>query len=147
MIDDIEKAKQKAFLILGYGAHSARATKTKLVQKGFSEEAAEAAVEHLVEKKYIDETRDALRLCESLIRKKYGKKRILSSICSKGYGDEAIEAVGIFLEDVDFIALCRELIDIKFGQIPKDRTEMQKAIAKLIALGYNVGEIKAAMRH
>ena len=30
MIDEIEKAKQKGLLILGYGAYSANATKAKL---------------------------------------------------------------------------------------------------------------------
>ena len=145
-MDDIEKAKQKGLLILGYGAYSARATKTKLMQKGFSEEIAEGAVEYLIEKKYLDEKRDSLRLCESLIKKKYGRKRILSHISSKGYGDEAILAAEEFLGEVDFTELCREAIAVKFGQMPKDRAEMQKAIAKLVALGYNVGEIKAAIR-
>ena len=146
MIDDIEKAKQKAFLILGYGAYSARATKGKLIQKGFSEEAAESAVAHLVEKGYIDEERDAVRICESLIRKKYGRKRILSALSAKGYGDEATAAAEEFLDTVDFVELCRDAIKIKLGSFPKDREEMQKAIAKLVALGYNIGEIKSAVR-
>ena len=47
---------------------------------------------------------------------------------------------------MDFSAICAELIKEKFGQLPKDRVEMQKAIAKLVALGYNVGEIKNAFR-
>ena len=146
MIDEIEKAKQKGLLILGYGAYSASAVKGKLRGKGFSEEAAEAAVEYLVEKKYIDEKRDATRLCESLIKKKYGKRRILSAISAKGYGEEAISAAEEFLETVDFVELCREAIKIKFRQIPTERAEMQKAIAKLVALGYNVSEIKSAFR-
>ena len=137
MDGEIEKARQKGLLILGYGAYSAKATKQKLRQKGFSEAAADDAVEYLIEKKFLDEKRDALRLCESLIRKKYGRKRILSSLCAKGYGDEAISAAE---------ELCREVIKIKFKELPKDRSEMQKAIAKLSALGYNIGEIKAAMR-
>ena len=146
MIDEIEKAKQKGLLILGYGAYSAKAVKQKLMQKGFSENAADGAIEYLIEKNFIDEKRDAVRLCESLIRKKYGRKRILSSLLSKGYGEKAISAAEEFLEDVDFTELCREIIKTKFKQLPKDRSEMQKAIAKLVALGYNVGEIKVAMR-
>ena len=146
MDGEIEKARQKGLLILGYGAYSAKATKQKLRQKGFSEAAADDAVEYLIEKKFLDEKRDALRLCESLIRKKYGRKRILSSLCAKGYGDEAISAAEEFLDGVDFTELCREVIKIKFKELPKDRSEMQKAIAKLSALGYNIGEIKAAMR-
>ena len=146
MIAEIEKAKQKGLLLLGYGALSAKATKVKLMQKGFSEKVADEAVEYLIEKKYIDENRDALRLSESLIRKKYGKRRILSAIAAKGYGEDAIASAEDFLESVDFIELCRDLIKIKFKEMPKDRVAMQKAIAKLVALGYNVSEIKSALR-
>ena len=146
MTDELEKAKQKGLLILGYGAYSANAVKGKLRGKGFSDEIAEAAVKYLAEKKYIDEIRDATRLCESLVKKKYGKRRILSALCAKGYGEEAIASAEEFLEEVDFVEICRELIKIKFGQMPKERAEMQKAIAKLVALGYNVNEIKVAMR-
>lgn len=146
MIDEIEKAKQKGLLILGYGAYSANSVKGKLRQKGFSEEAADSAVEYLIEKKYIDEIRDATRLCESLMKKKYGKRRILSAISAKGYGEDAISAAEEFLDEVDFVELCREAIKIKLRQIPEDRAEMQKAIAKLVALGYNVSEIKSAFR-
>ena len=78
--EEIERAKQKGLLLLGYGAISAGAMKIKLMQKGFSEEISGAAVEYLEEKRYIDEVRDAVRLCESLIKKKYGRKRILSSV-------------------------------------------------------------------
>ena len=146
MTDELEKAKQKGLLILGYGAYSASAVKGKLRMKGFSEETAEAAVEYLIEKKYIDEIRDSIRLCESLVKKKYGKRRILSAISAKGYGEEALFAAEEFLETVDFVELCREAIKIKLRQIPEDRSEMQKAIAKLVALGYNVSEIKSAFR-
>ena len=146
MIAEIEKAKQKGLLLLGYGALSAKATKVKLMQKGFSEQAADSAVEYLIEKKYIDEKRDAVRLSESLIRKKYGKRRILSAISAKGYGEDAVASAEEFLEGVDFVELCRDLIKIKFKQMPKDRAEMQKAIAKLVALGYNVSEIKSTFR-
>ena len=146
MTDELEKAKQKGLLILGYGAYSASAVKSKLRARGFSEEIAEAAVEYLIEKKYIDEKRDATRLCESLVKKKYGKRRILSAISAKGYGEEALFAAEEFLETVDFVELCREAIKVKLRQIPEDRSEMQKAIAKLVALGYNVSEIKSAFR-
>ena len=146
MIEEIEKARQKGLLILGYGAYSASAVKAKLRRKGFSEEATDAAVEYLIEKKYLDEKRDATRLCESLVKKKYGKRRILSALCAKGYGEDAVASAEEFLESVDFVGLCRDLIKIKFKEMPKDRIEMQKAIAKLVALGYNVSEIKSAMQ-
>ena len=143
---DLEKAVIKGMNILGYGANSARTLKTKLILKGFSRDSAEKATEYLSSRGYLDEKKDALRLCESMLKKRYGRKRILSALRAKGYGDDALASAEEFLEAVDFSAICAELIKEKFGQLPKDRVEMQKAIAKLVALGYNVGEIKNAFR-
>ena len=142
---DYEKAVIKGLSILGYGQNSARTLKMKLVQKGFSPDTADKATRYLVSRDYIDESKDAVRLCESMIKKRYGKKRILSAIRSKGYGDSAMESALDYLDGVDFVSICAELIKIKLKEPPKDRTELQKAIAKLVTLGYNVGEIKAAM--
>jgi SOS response regulatory protein OraA/RecX len=143
---DFEKAVIKGMNILGFGANSAQTLKTKLAQKGFSPSTAEKAVRYLKDRGYIDETKDVLRLCESMLKKKYGQKRILSALRAKGYGHDAINKAEKALADVDFTENCVELIKIKFKQLPKDRPEMQKAIAKLVALGYNVGEIKNALR-
>jgi len=143
---DFEKAVIKGMNILGFGANSAQTLKVKLVQKGFSPSTAEKAVRYLKSRGYIDEKKDAIRLCESMLKKKYGQKRILSALRAKGYGEEALNESEKALEDVDFTANCAELIKIKFKQLPKDRLEMQKAIAKLVALGYNVGEVKNAFR-
>ena len=144
--EEIERAKQKGLLLLGYGAVSAGAMKIKLVQKGFSEEISGAAVEYLEEKGYIDEKRDAVRLCESLVRKKYGRKRILSSVRAKGYGESALFVADEYLDGIDFTELCVLAIRSKFKYLPTDRAEMQKALAKLVALGYNVNEAKNALR-
>ena len=145
LAETYEKAVLKGLSILGYGQNSAKRMRAKLMEKGFSRETAEKATEYLLEKGYIDEKSDAIRLCESMIKKKYGKKRILSAICAKGYGDGAFAAATEFLSEVDFVPICAEVIKSKFKDAPKDRTELQKAIAKLVALGYNVGEIKAAI--
>jgi len=144
--EEIEKARNKGLLLLGYGAISADAMRKKLSQKGFSDEALDAAVVYLEEKGYIDERRDALRLCESLIKKKYGRRRILSSVRAKGYGESALRAADEYLDTLDFTELCAMAIRAKFKYLPSDRNEMQKALAKLVALGYNVNEAKNAMR-
>ena len=86
---ELTRAKQKGLAILAYSAYSAKAVKTKLMQKGFSEEISESVIEYLTEKGFLNEVRDATRLCESLLKKKYGRKRILSSLRAKGYGDDA----------------------------------------------------------
>ena len=143
---DFEKAVIRGMNILGYGSNSARTLKTKLIQKGFSAPIVERAVLYLSHKGYLDESKDAARLCESMLKKCYGRRRILASLRAKGYGDEALTTAAELLDNVDFDAICAELIKSKLKELPKDRAEMQKAIAKLTALGYNVSEIKAAFR-
>ena len=67
---ELTRAKQKGLAILAYSAYSAKAVKTKLMQKGFSEEISESVIEYLTEKGFLNEVRDATRLCESLLKKK-----------------------------------------------------------------------------
>ena len=74
------------------------------------------------------------------------KKRILYTLRQKGYADEVLESAEEFLSDVDFVALCAEVIEIKLKELPKDEAEMKKAIAKLSNLGYNISEIKGAFQ-
>ena len=143
---DFEKAVIRGMNILGYGANSARTLKTKLIQKGFSASTSERAVLYLSHKGYLDEAKDSARLCEAMLKKLYGRKRILSALRAKGYGDAALVTAAELLDNVDFGENCAKLIKIKFRESPKDRSEMQKAIAKLTALGYNINEIKAAFR-
>lgn len=70
---DFEKAVIKGMNILGFGANSAQTLKIKLVQKGFSPSTAEKAVRYLKSRGYIDEKKDAIRLCESMLKKNTDK--------------------------------------------------------------------------
>lgn len=141
-----EKAVIKGLSILGYGMNSQRRLCQKLREKGFSSKVAEGAAEYLTQKGYVDESRDALRLCESMIKKGYGRKRILSSLRAKGYGDDAMHVADEMLSEVDFVPVCVRVIKSKFRVLPESREDVQKAIAKLSALGYNIGEIKSALQ-
>ena len=114
---DFEKAVIKGMNILGYGANSAKTLNTKLIQKGFSPASAKKATEYLLSRGYVDEKKDALGLCESMLNKRYGKKRILAALRAKGYGDDALASAEDYLADVDFSSNCAELIKIKFKQM------------------------------
>ena len=96
---EYEKAVIKGLSILGYGQNSARTMRTKLIQKGFSSENADRATRYLISHGYIDEAKDAVRLCESMLKKKYGRKRILSALRAKGYGNGAVTAAEEMLEN------------------------------------------------
>lgn len=143
---EYESAVIKGMSILGYGPNSKRRLCEKLCASGVSVKNARRASEHLARRGYIDEEREAVRLAESLIKRRYGKRRILSDVRSKGYDYEAFQAVEKYLEDVDFVGLCAVAIEKKLKYFPSNSTEMQKAIAKMVSLGYNVNEVKGAFR-
>ena len=143
---EFEKGLSKAMNILGYGANSAKQVRLKLTKAAIPSETTQKIIRYLYSSHLINESSDAVRICETMVKKRYGKKRILAALRHKGYRDEAIRAAEAFLSDVDFVALCAETIEDKLGDIPKDAPEMKKAIAKLVNLGYNVSEIKSAFR-
>ena len=141
-----EKAVMKGLSILGYGPNSVSRLSEKLRIAGFSEDTARRAAEYLEKKGYIDEEKDAVRLCESMIGKRYGKRRILSSIRAKGYSDSALSTAEEYLGKVDFASLCAEAMRTKFKYLPSNPSDLQKTIAKMLTLGYNVNEAKAALK-
>lgn len=143
---EFEKGLSKAMNILGYGANSAKQVHMKLTKAGVAPDTIRKIIRYLYSSHLINESSDAVRICETMVKKRYGKKRILAALHQKGYRDDALLAAEDFLSDVDFVALCVETIEAKLCEIPKDAAEMKKAIAKLVNLGYNVSEIKSALR-
>jgi SOS response regulatory protein OraA/RecX len=93
----------------------------------------------------MDEKGDACRIAEELARRGYGLKRIVASLRTKGYSDEALDSVIDSLEDVDFVENCTRVARVKFKKLKNDRAEVQKALAKLVNLGYNVSDAKVAL--
>ena len=139
-----EAAVRKGLAILGYGANSVARLEEKLVRHGYSAEIAHEAAGELCARGYLDEEKDALRLCDSMISKKYGPRRILAALRARGYRRDILLRAEEFLAETDFSEVCETLIKTKIKKIPETREEMKKLIAKLTALGYNVGEIRRA---
>jgi len=142
---NLDDAMRKGLNILGYGTNSMARLEEKLLHHGFCREIARGAVLRLAEKGYINEEKDALRLCDSMISKKYGPRKILTSLRSRGYGRDILEKAALFLEETDFVEICAALIRVKIKKIPESRDEVKKLLAKLVALGYNVGEARTAL--
>ena len=117
----------------------------KLRRHGYSVDIASKAAEELVSRGYIDEENDALRLCDSMISKKYGARKILVALRNRGYTRPVIQKAEEFLSEIDFSEVCESLIRTKIKKLPENRDETKKLIAKLTALGYNVGEIRKAL--
>ena len=140
-----EAALSKGFSILGYGANSKNQLVTKLSRGGISRSEATAVANELESRGYLNEEEDARRIAEGLVKKLYGPKRIISALRSKGYSEDAVAAATEWLEELDTRERCRQAAAKKIKNPPTNRAEAQKAIAKLIALGYNVNDAKYAL--
>ncbi len=143
-LDGICRGVKSGRRILGYGANSASALRSKLVAKGIKPEYADEAVTILEGEIGLDESRDALRLCELQISKNVGARRIVSYLRGRGYSDDTLLSVREYLAEIDFIPVCRKSIIKKYGEIPADFDKKKKCIDYLLRQGFSYSEIKGA---
>ena len=143
---DVWKATKKGMMLLGYGAISKKAMKSKLISKGFESEVSAEAAEELAILGLINDDSDASELARLLSLKLWGQKRIIAELYKKGYDSDAVRKAMNSLENmgVDYSKNCRALIKKKYGRIPEDRAERQKLFAALSRYGYSSAEIKEA---
>jgi len=130
--------------ILGYGANSASALRMKLIGKGIRPEYTDEVIEILSSEIGLDETRDAMRLCELQISKNTGARRILAYLKGRGYSDSALEEVKEYLSEIDFTPICRNSMMKKYGEIPADLDRRKKCIDYLLRQGFSYNDIKRA---
>ena len=132
--------------LLGYGICSEKALRTKLVSKGFSKDIAEEAVGRIVGMGLMCANDDAVREAEKMIKKLWGKRRIVAGLYEKGYSKEAVTYVMSVLDDmdIDFCVNCRVLIEKKYGT-ELDVDSRKKAFAYLTRYGYSSSEIREAL--
>ncbi len=143
-LDGICRGVKSGRRILGYGANSASALRSKLVAKGIKPEYADEAVTILEGEIGLDESRDALRLCELQISKNVGARRIVSYLRGRGYSDDTLLSIREYLAEIDFIPVCRKSIIKKYGEIPADFDKKKKCIDYLLRQGFSYSEIKGA---
>lgn len=136
-------ALSRAAALLNYRNRSSRMLFDKLLEKGFSPEDAEYAVERLRELSYLNDSEFAASLVRECVRRGYGKERIERKLSEHKLSPEIKEeALSGFETDED--ALC-EL----FGKLCKDvhdGKEREKAAAKLKRRGFSWSEIDKAVR-
>ena len=139
-------ATKKGIFLLGYGSCSKKSLRSKLLSKGFGKDAASAAVSELVSMGLLNEKKDASHEAQKCADKLWGKQRIASALYEKGYSAEAVEYALVTLQDsnVSFVQNCRRLIEKRYGSLPSDKAQRQKAVAALMRYGYSISEIKEA---
>lgn len=131
--------------LLSFGANSVGMLVVKLSKKGYSRDIAAKAAKQLLERGLINEEADVTREVERSLSKLWGKKRIRAHLWSRGFGDAALCSADRFLEKVDFVAACRQLIQKHYGEVPCDADEYRRMLSFLSRYGYSVGEIRAAV--
>ena len=140
-------AVKKGSRMLAYSANSPRKLAFKLRAKGISAGSAEAAVEYLKANGYIDERSDVEALAKNGIRKLWGRRRIISYICSKGYTSEDAAAADAVLSRTDFVGNCVMLVEQSGGcEAVSDSVRRDKLVSSLMRKGYTLSEIKEAFR-
>ena len=134
--------KNRGMELLSYRPMSAKELKDKLVQKGETSENAEAAVDWLRSRGFLDDERYAGMVVRHYAGKGYGAGRIRQELQRRGITrelwDEALKELPEQEDKLDKF-LSSRLKD------PGDRAQVQKASAALLRRGYSWEEIRAAL--
>jgi regulatory protein len=142
---DTRRAQEKALKLLEHRAYSQKEL-TERVGRVVSREAAERAARHLAEIGLIDDAEYAHLLADELFRRKgYSAGRVLYELNSRGIDRELAErVVGEMAPDP--AERLRELLGRKYSRSLSDEKGRQRVVAALRRLGYQWGDICAAMR-
>ena len=135
-------AVEKAISLLSYRQMSGKEMRTKLIQKGISAEAAEAAVEKLYDLRLLDDEQYAAAVVRHYTAKGYGAARLRAEFSRRGvareYWEEALSATPASDDRIDRF-LRSKLHD------PGDRDQVRKVSAALYRRGYSWDEIRSAI--
>lgn len=151
-VKDIREAVQmylavlKSMELLGYGSMSRRRLAQKLRSRGFAAEVSLYAVDYMAERGYLDESDTAARFARRGVAKLWGPRRIKDDLFARGFTADVIEDTLADLEDVDFAENCLQVIQKKYGGVPKEQAARRKLAAALMRLGYTSEHISEAVK-
>lgn len=136
------KAKEKAFRLLSYRAHSKSELCSK-IERTFGKESAEMATSKMEDLGLIDDEKFAIDYANELFRRKfYAISRIKYELGQKGIQKEIIDKV--FDEnDFDETENLSKLIEKKYPNGFNSEKEYRRAVAYLQRLGYSYSQIKS----
>jgi len=117
----------------------------RLMRFGFDRSVCERAADYMIEKGYIRETDQTLRIARFYCKSKHwGKKRIAAELMGRGYCHDAVMNALNSLSDEEYFASLMQLVEKKYSTPCTDDKEKQKRIAALSRLGFSFGEIQRA---
>lgn len=132
--EEFARARKTAVNILSYSDNSEHRLREKLAFKGFSHEAADHAVEYVIQKGWLDERKQAEAAVRYLAEVKlYGKRRILLELKKRGIKRDVI--IQCDIDRFDYAENCRKLWEKRGNE-----DDVQTA-AYLIRAGYSMDDI------
>ena len=133
---------EKAIRLLSYRQMSGKELRRKLIEKGASQDTAEAVVQKLYDLRLLDDESYAASVIRHYSQKSYGASRLRAELSRRGISREIQEAALDSAPDntdrLDAL-LSRKLKD------PNDRAEVRKVSAALYRRGFSWDEIHAAL--
>ena len=137
-----KKAVRSALNMLAYADCTAKQLERKLLDKGYSHESAEFAVEYTIRRGYLNELRYLERFVENLANNKlYGLKRIALEIYKKGFAINLVrDNLGDCIKNIDFSENCLKLAR-KSG-----KTDRGKLYEYLIRQGHDSAHAAKAVK-
>lgn len=145
IMSEHRRAKEKALYFLGFRDHTRKELFSKL-KRTESENAAEYAVNKMIELGFVDEERFARNYAEQLITVKHLSIRgVRQKLFEKGVERDIIDEV---LEEfeIDPQENIRALIERKYERYLNDEKGVKKTVSALQRMGYNWSDINAVIR-
>lgn len=141
---ELQKAKDKALTLLSYKEYTS-AELEKRLREHAGPEAAEEAVERMVELGLLDDDDYAQRYARELSQRKgYGERRIRMELRRKGIAAETVEFAVSHLE-ADPVEQARELLEKKYPLWREDERVKRRAYGALARRGFDADDIRRAM--
>lgn len=129
-LNNAEKARAYAFLLLKFRLRSEAELLGRLKQKGFSENLAQATVDFLKDKEFIDDRVFARGWVTSRLKRPFGIRRIRQELLGKGIGKEIIEdTLEQAKKDYSESRIVNQLAQQRFSKLAN--IEPQKAKARV----------------
>ena len=142
-----DNARRQAFNILSFGENNKKSLVDKLHKKGFSYELSEKIAIYMENRGYIDEKKQISLLCDTYLKKKFGKIKIVNELVIKGYKrDEVLSYIQNELGNINYAENCAYIISHKYIPFPTDPESIKKMMGALMKYGYSIAEIKEAVR-
>ena len=135
-----------AYRLLAQRDYSERELSSKLIAKGFTEEAVVRTVIHLKEQKYLNDTRLAADQSERLNAQGFGPKGIKAKLAQKGFSSQTIDHVLTANEAVDARASAQKLLASRFStDALKQPQTYARAFRLLLRRGYSQDVVESVM--